>query len=63
MSSWRLCTQTACPTLTVLATSRVPLRLGAEHVLLVPPLALPDLDRLPPPDELARCASAGAGRR
>jgi predicted ATPase len=28
--------------LKVLATSRVPLRLGAEHTLVVPPMALPD---------------------
>ncbi len=32
----------ASPRLKVLATSRVPLRLGGEHTLLVPPMALPD---------------------
>jgi non-specific serine/threonine protein kinase len=32
----------ACPRLTVLTTSREPLRLAAERVVAVPPLALPD---------------------
>ncbi len=32
----------ACPQLTVLATSRAPLRLGSEHQFPVPPLRLPD---------------------
>jgi predicted ATPase/DNA-binding CsgD family transcriptional regulator len=42
----------ACPHLAVLATSRAVLRLSGEHDLAVPPLALPDLDRLCSPDEL-----------
>jgi non-specific serine/threonine protein kinase len=41
----------ACPGVTVLATSREPLRLSAERVVAVPPLALPDPAR--PPAELA----------
>jgi predicted ATPase/DNA-binding CsgD family transcriptional regulator len=41
----------ACPRLKVLATSREPLRLAAERVVAVPPLALPDPAR--PPEELA----------
>jgi predicted ATPase/transcriptional regulator with XRE-family HTH domain len=47
----------ACPTLTVLATSRQPLRLRIEHVYEAPPLALPDLDRRPPVGELGRIAA------
>jgi non-specific serine/threonine protein kinase len=43
----------AAPGLVVLATSRVVLRLSGEHELVVPPLALPDLVHLPPPEHLA----------
>jgi predicted ATPase len=43
-----------CPSLRVLATSRAPLRLSGEHIYPVPPLALPDPDRLPPPADLAQ---------
>ncbi len=44
----------ACPHLKVLVTSREPMRVAAEHQFLVPPLAVPDLTRLPPIAELAR---------
>ena len=43
----------ACPRLTVLVTSRAPLRLRAEHEYPLAPLALPDPDHPPPPAELA----------
>jgi non-specific serine/threonine protein kinase len=48
----------ACAGLTVLATSRAPLRLAGEHLLVVPPLSLPDPPSLgenpPAPEELLR---------
>jgi predicted ATPase len=37
----------ACPALKILVTSRVALHVRAEHEFAVPPLALPDLKRLP----------------
>ncbi|WP_016881765.1 MULTISPECIES: protein kinase domain-containing protein [unclassified Rhodococcus (in: high G+C Gram-positive bacteria)] len=36
-----------CPDVRILATSREPLGIGGEAVLLVPPLPVPDPDRLP----------------
>jgi predicted ATPase/DNA-binding CsgD family transcriptional regulator len=43
-----------CPSLSILVTSRTSLRLIGECEYMVDPLALPALDRLPPPEELAR---------
>src|SRR5215218_5279142 len=46
----------ACPHLTVLATSRAPLRLGGEHQFPVPPLSFPEVASeasSPPADVLA----------
>ncbi len=43
----------ACDGLTILATSRQPLHLRAEHEYSVMPLVLPDLERHPSADELA----------
>lgn len=49
----------ACPGLTVLATSRAPLRVSGEHERAVAPLAVPDL-RHPPDDvDLARYPAIG----
>jgi predicted ATPase/DNA-binding XRE family transcriptional regulator len=44
----------ACPALRVVTTSRTPLRLSGEHLYPVPPLELPDADRLPSPEELGQ---------
>src|SRR5262249_28503289 len=48
----------ACPSLTLLVTSRVPLKLRWERNLRVAPLPLPDPGAaLPPPEELGRIPS------
>lgn len=43
-----------CPDLTILATSRQALRLRSEREYPVSPLALPDLEQLPPYEQLGR---------
>jgi predicted ATPase len=47
----------AAPRLKLLATSREPLRVRDEHLVPIPPLALPDPGSLPVIDELARVPS------
>ncbi|HYN90218.1 MAG TPA: helix-turn-helix domain-containing protein, partial [Ardenticatenaceae bacterium] len=47
----------AAPRLKILVTSREALRLYGEHLVAVPPLPLPDLAEIPPPDELAHVPS------
>ncbi len=47
----------ACPRLTVLATSRAPLRLGGEQEYPVPPLDLPISSRVPPLEEMAKTSA------
>ncbi|MFC9356039.1 protein kinase [Rhodococcus sp. NPDC057014] len=53
-----------CPRLRILSTSREPLEIGGEAVLLVPPLAVPDPEHLPKSlprnDALALFAERGA---
>jgi predicted ATPase/class 3 adenylate cyclase len=44
----------ACPKVKALATSRAALRLYGEHEFPVPPLTLPDPQRLPPPEGLSQ---------
>jgi predicted ATPase/DNA-binding CsgD family transcriptional regulator len=48
---------TACPRVTVLATSRAVLHLTGEHTVPIPPLALPPPGRDLPPEELAGMAA------
>jgi predicted ATPase/DNA-binding CsgD family transcriptional regulator len=48
---------TSCPHLTILVTSRATLHVQGEHEFPVPPLALPDLTRLPEPEALTQYAS------
>jgi hypothetical protein len=43
----------AAPRLSVVATSRVALRVAGEHTYVVPPLQTPDPDHVPPLAELA----------
>jgi predicted ATPase/class 3 adenylate cyclase len=47
----------ACPSLTVLTTSRAVLRLAAEHEYAVPPLSVPDPAHLSSLEEVARSES------
>jgi len=46
-----------CPTLRILATSREGLGVAGETLYSVPTLPVPDLDRLPSTEDLAKCES------
>jgi transcriptional regulator with XRE-family HTH domain len=46
-----------CPRLSVLVTSRAPLRISGEREVAVHPLALPDTRDLPPPEQLLSYAA------
>ena len=46
-----------CPQLKVIVTSRAALRISSELLVVVSPLALPDLKQLPEKETLAQCAS------
>lgn len=48
---------TACPRCMALVTSRAVLRVSAEHIYVVPPLALPDAFRSLPAEQLSRYAA------
>jgi hypothetical protein len=52
----------ACPGLRVLATSRAALGVPGERVFAVPPLALPDLTRLPAVEALAQYVQHCVGK-
>ncbi len=47
----------ACPGVRVLATSRQSLGVAGESVLVVPPLQVPDLEHLPPPEAYEQYSS------
>ena len=47
-----------CPRLKVLATSRAPLRIRAEHEYPVRPLSVPEMSQIPTLDEVAQAGSA-----
>ena len=47
------CLLASCPLLTVLITSSAVLHVSGEHVYQVPPLGLPDPQRLTPVEQLA----------
>jgi predicted ATPase/DNA-binding XRE family transcriptional regulator len=48
----------SCPTLSVLVTSRAPLRVRGEHEYSVSPLAVPDPTRMPEAEEVAQTPAA-----